>query len=193
MKHVLLTDKNGSKARVDLETFLKKRKGCQFVSVITKTTPKLRANTYGTITKLSCRNGLINVNYQDTVARRMAEKYGLKKDDIQPVAGKSSYVKVEGPILAKKSDENVKYLQLFPQHKAKSMYIDANGHEIDEETIASFLPNTTASNEFKPVVISIGLENIVAMKCDGVSLVDENLVDSIDMSVYYEKTKESKK
>ena len=142
---------------------------CRFVSMVTVTEVKMRktGNPYLGAVKVSNRNGLINVNFTNSVERKVAEKLGISASQVEYTPGKTWYKHVEtsdGKALAlcvHQKDESKYYLQYFP-HKAKSVYT-FNGEVIAYEKLAPFITEKE-QNEFKPVVITLALSSIRSIK-----------------------------
>ncbi len=142
---------------------------CRYVSMITVTEVKMRktGNPYLGAVKVSNRNGLINVNFTNSVERRVAESLGISPTQVEYTPGKTWYKHLqtaEGKPLAlcvHQSDEGKYYLQYFP-HKAKSVYL-FKGELIAYEKLAPFVTEKE-QNEFKPVVITLALKSIRQVK-----------------------------
>lgn len=142
---------------------------CCFVSMDTVTEPKMRktGNPFLGVRKISTRNGLINVNFEASVARRIAASLGLKESEVEYTGGGTWYVHeetAEGKPLAlcrHKTNGN-HYLQYFP-HKSRTRYAMPNGEPVSYEQLKPFLQEQ-AKSEFKPVVITLGLKSIKALR-----------------------------
>jgi len=137
--------------------------------MITETQVKMRKTNnpfIGTV-KVCHRNGLVNVNHEKRVNRRMVES-GL---DPLYVTGETWYVHettTEGKTISlcqSKKDNNVKYLQYFPHRNLSTKY-RLNGRELTQDevvTMKTFIP-VVVTKEFKEPVITLKMESIKTIK-----------------------------
>ena len=148
---------------------------CRFVSVVSATVPKLKKSCpFVGVRKITRSTGLINVNYNTSVRRGVAEALGVKLENVEYTNGETWYSHVlsdDGkalPLAVNKTKQDGKYyLQYFP-HKTVAKYVDANGTELSKETLAPHFYATSERTEWKPVVITISMENILQLKASGV-------------------------
>ena len=142
---------------------------CQFVSLETETKVKMNktGNPFVGTVKVTKRNGLVNVNHEDRVNRRMKEA-GL---DPSYTAGETWYVHettADGkviPLCQSKKDANAKYLQFFPHRSRGTKYV-LNGRELTAEEVTkmkTFIPEKDWG-EFKQPVITLKMDSIRRIK-----------------------------
>ena len=142
---------------------------CQFISMVTETEVKMRktGNPFVGTVKVSTRNGLVNVNHEDRVNRRMVES-GL---DPSYVRGETWYVHEHNtngksiPLCQSKKDSSVKYLQYFPHRNMNTRYV-LNGRELTSEEVTkmkTFIPEKDWG-EFKQPVITLKMDSIKSIK-----------------------------
>lgn len=142
---------------------------CQFVTLVTETEVKMRKtnNPYVGAVKITRRNGLVNVNHEARVNRRMKEA-GVDPDY---VGGETWYVHettVEGkstPLCFSKKNPNQRYLQFFPNRTKGTKYV-LNGRELTTNEVTemkSFIPEKDWG-EFKQPVITLKMDSIRQVK-----------------------------
>jgi len=161
---------------------------CQFVAITTKTpVVKIRAgNPWGAgksetgLYKVSKKIGVINANYVDSVARRIAAQLGVKENEVEYEPGETWYKhlttasgntlpvvhnkKVEAP-----DNSTEYYLQYFPQvDKSESVYINEAGEPVSADEVKPWLYKESPRSTFKPAVIAVKLANIHRLKASGV-------------------------
>ena len=164
VKTITINDNN------ELATFLRiLGTECQFISMETETEVKMRktGNPWLGTVKVTKRNGLVNVNHEDRVNRRMKEA-GL---DPSYTAGETWYVHettADGkviPLCQSKKDANAKYLQFFP-HRSRGTKYFLNGRELTAEEVEqmkTFVPEKDWG-EFKQPVITLKMDSIRRIK-----------------------------
>lgn len=142
---------------------------CQFVTLETETEVKMRktGNPFVGAVKVTRRNGLVNVNHEARVNRRMAEA-GVEANY---EAGETWYLhettndgKVT-PLCFSKKNPDQKYLQFFP-HRTKGTKYVLNGRELTEEEVTkmkAFIPEKDWG-DFKQPVITLKMDSIRAIK-----------------------------
>lgn len=155
---------------------------CRFVSLISETEPKLKQDCpYKGVVKVSKKQGMVNVNYNTSVKRKVAEKFGVEIKDVEYENGKVWYkhlTTADGkslPIVVnKKTPENGNfYLQFFPT-KSVNVYRLPNGDMVDEAKLEPYFYSRGERSEFKPCVIAIGLENVKQLRASGVIMTTED-------------------
>jgi hypothetical protein len=160
---------------------------CRFVSIVSRTLVKnLRAGCpwRGQVTKVSRKVGMINMNFNTAVRKRIAEKLGVEINDVEYQNGNVWYQHlhtVDGkplPVVVNKKtpDNGEHYLQFFPT-KAESSYVLADGTPIEEEKLKPFF-YADNREEWKPVVISINVANIKKLCASGVVMQAEDLAEA---------------
>lgn len=167
---IVLTVKTISVNNNELPSYLRSLgTECQFISLVTETEVKMRktGNPFVGTMKVSHRNGLVNVNHQDRVNRRMTES-GFEPSY---VGGETWYVHettTDGkviPLCQSKKDSSVKYLQFFPHRNLNTRYV-LNGRELTSDEVTrmkSFIPEKDWG-EFKQPVITLKMESIKNIK-----------------------------
>ena len=158
---------------------------CRFVSMVTET-PVENTNKncpFKGVMKISRKFGMINVNFVDSVRRKIAAKEGIEFKEASYEPGKVWYkhiLTVEGKnlplVVNAKKDDGEYYLQYFPT-KSTNVYRMPNGEPIAEDQLKPFF-YARKENEFKPVVISIKVSNIKRLAASGVVMVAEDLDDA---------------
>ena len=150
---------------------------CRFISLLTEVEVDMRktGNPFVGTIKRSRRNGLINVNFAEGVRRRMMEK-GV--DPVNHVPGKTWYVHEQTndgkplPLCQSKKDNSVKYLQYYPHRSYETEYL-LNGEKLSPleiEIMKTFITKPTG-NEYKPIVIVLGMTSIKWVKFRKVTMV----------------------
>lgn len=159
---------------------------CRFVSMTCKTpVVKIKvgnpwgagAKTKTGLYKISKKIGIINANYNDSVARKIAEKLGVKENEVEYIPGETWYQHLttkDGkslPVVEHK-DETKRgefYLQYFPQpEKSENVYVNEAGEPVAAEVVKPWLYAESERSEFKPAVIAVKLSNIYRLKASGV-------------------------
>jgi len=158
---------------------------CRFVSIVTDTpVVKIRkGNPFPGLRKVSRKNGIVNANYCNSVRNRIAEKLGVKLSEVEYEAGEVWYqhlTTADGkPLpLVQHKDESKRqgklYLQYFP-HKAKSVYVAANGDTVADELVKPWLYKESERPDYKPTVIAVELGNIKEIRASGVIMQAEEI------------------
>ncbi len=150
---------------------------CQFVSLLTNTEPKMRktGNPYVGVRKISRRNGLLNINYADSVSRKIAVKVGLPENQVEYIPKATWYMHEDDgngrpiALCRHQKDDTKYYLQYFPVKSFDTTYVMPNGDIVPEENLKPFLQESYQV-DFKPAVITLGLDSIVEMKAKGMSI-----------------------
>ena len=163
---------------------------CRFVSMVSKTpVVKIKAgNPWHKVSKgqvvgdcnlwkVSRKLGIINANYCDSVARRIAAKLGVKENEVEYIAGDVYYEHLKDgnganlPIVQHKDETKRKgyLLQYYPQ-KSSSAYVDGHGEPVTNDEVAKWAYAESPRPDFKPAVIGIYLHNIHQLKASGIVL-----------------------
>lgn len=152
---------------------------CCFVSILSDTpVEKLRKDCpYKGVRKVARRNGWLNINYNMSVRRRIAERLDVELKEVQYDNGTTWYQHVmteEGKALPlcvnkKTPDSGKYYIQYFPR-KSKSQYVLPNGDPIDENLLKPYFYKESERSDFKPAVITISLENVKELRVRGLIL-----------------------
>ncbi len=159
---------------------------CRFVSLVTSTEPKIKkGNPYPGLRKVAKHNGLVNVNFADAVARRISAKLGLPEGSISYTPQATWYKHVttaDGkplPLVEHSNPEKqgTLYLQFFPQ-SSSYVYVLPNGDTVKNEDVERWLYAKSERPDFKPAVITIGLDNIRQIKASGVIMTVEDLTEA---------------
>jgi hypothetical protein len=150
---------------------------CRFVSLVADTlVDKIRkGNPFPGLRKVSKISGLLNANYNTSVRRRIAETLGVELKDVEYESGTTWYqhlTTTEGKplpvVVNKRTPDNGKhYLQFFP-HKSRYEYVTPGGEVIPEEQVQPWLYAKPERPDYKPVVVTIGLENVKQLKASGI-------------------------
>lgn len=150
---------------------------CQFVSLLTHTEPKLKVGCEhrGNILKVSRRNGLINVNYEKSVAKKVAEALGLPENTIDYEGGETwfKHETKDGkalPIVVHATKNNGEYyLQYFPMNSSGHKYVTKDTfQEIPEETLKPYFYAESEKSDLKPTTCVFNIKNIKEIKVAGV-------------------------
>lgn len=159
---------------------------CRFVSLVTSTEPKMRkGHPYLGIRKVSKHNGLVNVNYADAVSRRVCAAIGVPEGTLEYVPKATWYTHLhtaDGKALPLVQHSNPEkqgalYLQFFPRSSSSS-YVLPNGDVVKDEDVAKWLYAKPERSEFKPAVITIGLDNVKQIKASGVIMTADELTEA---------------
>ncbi len=148
----------------------------RFVSLVTDTpVVKMRKSSpFKGVRKVAKHSGLINANYNDSVRRRIAEKLGVDLNEVEYEGGDIWYKHLmtsDGkrlPLVVHATDDNGKhYLQVF-LHKSTHKYVMPNGDTVTDAQLEPHLYAKSERPDFKPLVISVNLENVLQLKASGV-------------------------
>jgi hypothetical protein len=161
---------------------------CRFVAILTKTpVVKMRVgNPWHKVSKgkvqgecnlfkVSKKIGIINANYCASVERRLAEKLGVAKSEVEYVAGEVWYQHLTDgdgktlPVVEHK-DETKRgeyYLQYFPL-KSVNAYCNGAGEPVSETEVEKWAYAESERPDFKPCVIAVKLSNVHQLKASGV-------------------------
>lgn len=154
---------------------------CRFISMLSNTEPKVRKDCpYKGVRKIAKRWGWLNINYNMAVRRRIAQRLGVELQEAEYTNGEVWYrheMTAEGkalPLCVNKKvavgqvpPDNKFYVQYFP-HKSKTKYVLPNGDEVREDELKPFFYKQSERDDFKPLVITVGLENVVELRSSGV-------------------------
>lgn len=154
---------------------------CRFVSMVSETTPKLRAGCpFKGVVKVSRKMGLINANYNNVVRSRIAAKLGVSASEVEYQNGEVWYrheTTKDGkqlPLVVNKTKNDGKfYLQYYP-HKATNVYRMPNGDIVDEAQLKPWF-YARKESEFKPTVIAIEVGNIKRLAASGIIMEAEDI------------------
>lgn len=158
---------------------------CQFVSMLTKT-PVTKISVkcpYKNVVKVSRRNGLINVNYNMAVRRRLAAALNAPIADVEYTNGQTWFIHETAVIgqetkalplcVNKKTPKSGKfYMQYFPLRSSRTRYLLPNGEEVAESLLEPFF-YSRERDEYKPATCVFSIENIKELRCSGVVIKTE--------------------
>lgn len=148
---------------------------CQFVSMLTVTEPKLKKSCpYVGVKKISRRNGLLNVNFNTAVRKRLSESLGLPMNDVEYVNGKTWFVHEmtsDGkalPLVKHETKNDGKfYVQYFPIRSSGTKYVLPNGETVSESVLEQYF-YARSESEFKPATCVFHVENITELRASKV-------------------------
>jgi hypothetical protein len=158
---------------------------CRFVAITTRTpVVKIKAdNPWGAgksetgLYKVSRKIGLINVNYNAAVERRIAARLGVKPSEVEYEAGNTWYqhlTTADGkalPVVVHKDEakRGEFYLQYYPQtDKSVNQYVNEAGELVNAGEVKPWLYKESIRSEYKPTVIAVKLSNIHRLKASGI-------------------------
>ena len=150
--------------------------GCQFVSMLTVTEPKLKKSCpFVGVKKVSRRNGLINMRYNDAVRKRLAATLGVPMADVEYENGNVWFkhqMTQDGkplPLVVNKTKDNGKYyVQYFPLRSSATKYILPNGEEVTKEQLKPHFYATSKREEYKPITCVFDVANIKELRASRV-------------------------
>jgi hypothetical protein len=160
---------------------------CRFVSMICETpVKKIKVgNPFPGVMKVAKKFGMVNVNYVDSVRRKVANTLNVDMSDVEYVAGETWYKHLtteDGknlPIVVNKTKDDGKYyLQYFPT-KSESVYQMPDGSIVPDEKIKPYLYAESKRPSFKPCVISVDVANIKQLNASGVIMKAEDLEEAV--------------
>jgi len=161
---------------------------CRFVAILTKTpVVKIKVGNpwhvvksgkvvgEANLFKVSRKIGIINANYCASVERRIAEKLGVAKSEVEYVAGETWYEHLQTadgknlPVVQHKDEtkRGVFYLQYFPQ-KSVNAFVNGAGEPVAENEVEKWAYAESERPDFKPAVIAVKLSNVHQLKASGV-------------------------
>jgi len=161
---------------------------CRFVAIVTKTpVVKIKVGNPWHVVKsgkvqgecnlfkVSRKIGIINANYCASVERRIAEKLGVSKSEVEYVPGEVWYehlTTADGkalPVVQHKDEtkRNGYLLQYYPQ-KSENAYVNGKGEPVSENEVAKWAYAESERSEFKPSVIAVKLSNVHQLKASGI-------------------------
>lgn len=155
---------------------------CQFVSMLTVTEPKLKANCpFKGVVKVSRRNGLLNMDYNKAVRSRISKALGVPMADVEYTNGNvwfaheiitfgegKEQTKKNLPLVFNKTkNDGKKYLQYFPLRSKQTRYVLPNGEEISEEQLKPYFYARSEQVEYKPTTCVFKIESIKELRASG--------------------------
>lgn len=158
---------------------------CRFIGMVSTTVPKLKAGCpFHGVVKTSRKRGMINVNYNNSVRRRIAERLGVEFKEVEYENGQVWYQHLQTSdgkalpvVVNKKTPQSGKYyLQVYPT-AAENVYTLPNGDTIDEAQLQPWF-YAKERDAFKPVVIAVSLENVKELRASGVIMQSEDYDDA---------------
>lgn len=149
---------------------------CQFVSMLTVTVPKVKvACPFKGVVKVSRRNGLINMNYNTAVKKRLAEFLGVPIAEAEYENGAVWFkheTQSDGkqlPLVVNKNKDDGKfYVQYFPVRSSGTKYVLPNGETVNEEALKPFFYARPEREEYKPVTCVFNVANIKELRASKV-------------------------
>ena len=155
---------------------------CQFVSMLTVTEPKMRKDSpYKGVVKVSRRNGLLNVNYNTSVSKRLAEMFNVPPSEVQYIPGETwfKHQKTEDgrplPLVVNKNKEDGKiYVQYFPIRTSGTKYVMPNGEQVAEEKLEPFFYARAEKEVWKPATCVFHVANIKELRASRVIVQTED-------------------
>lgn len=162
---------------------------CRFVSLVSETEPKLRAGCpYKGVLKVARRRGLLNVNFNTSVRKHLAEKMGVEVKDVEYENGEVWYRHVltaDGkplPLCVNKKvalpDADTEYYMQFFPRSSDTIYRMPDGRLISEAELQPFFYKQSERDNFKPIVISIKVSNIKELRASGVIMQAEDIAEA---------------
>jgi len=148
---------------------------CRFVSLVCDTEPKLKVGCpFKGVRKVARKIGLVNANYNTSVRNRIADKLGVKLNEVEYASGEVWYQHLltsDGkplPLVVNKTKNDGKhYLQYFP-HASMNAYVMPNGDTVTEAQLEPWLYKRSERPDYKPCVIAIDLANVRKLAASGV-------------------------
>lgn len=149
---------------------------CQFVSMLTVTVPKVRKDCpYPGVVKVSRRNGLLNMNYNTAVRKRISESLGVPIADVEYTNGETWFkheTQADGKALPlvtnKRKDDGKFYVQYFPVRTSGTRYVLPGGELVSEESLKPFFYARPEREEYKPVTCVFNVANIKELRASKV-------------------------
>lgn len=156
---------------------------CRFVSLLSETPVKniKAACPFKGVIKVSRKYGMVNINYVESVQRKITSKLGLEPGTFEYQAGETWYKHLtteDGksfPIVVNKKtpDNGEFYLQFFPT-KSTNAYHMPDGTPVSEDQLKPYFYKRE-DNVFKPTVICIKVSNIKELRASGIILQSEDI------------------
>lgn len=151
-------------------------KGAKALSVLTRTTPKMRKtnNPYLDAIKIADRNVLVNFQYDEGVLRRLA-KENKSPDEFQRGSSWHRPMMLEDrftPLSYHKDDPNHLYLRCMDRGATMTEYMSPTGESIPASAIKPFLQGSDYKNQGleDPLrFIQYDINNILALTDSGVT------------------------
>lgn len=140
-------------------------------------------NPYLGAIKLCRRNGLVNVNFVNSVCRKIAEATGQSLDAVKYERGRIWYYHAlqNGkplPLCVHKDNPRRFYLQFFPlRNLGRTIYV-LNGVEMTADEIRDMYKNWVTQieeNEFKPIVLTLAIDSIRQIKARQIELLNSTV------------------
>lgn len=154
---------------------------CRFVSLKTETAVKMKktGNPFLGTVKVARRNGLVNINFVNSVNRKMTAA-GIENPDY--TAGSTWYVHestTDGkplPLCVHKKDGSKFYLQYYPHRNLETHYV-LNGKTLTAEEVTKMKTFITEpeKNEFKPIVITLSMDSIRSIKFRRIQMLNDTI------------------
>ena len=133
---------------------------------------------------------MVNVNYAAKVEKTIAEKLGItvepgtykpgntwyEHEMTQPANGEEPKAMA---LCHHKTNKNKYYLQYYPT-KSKNAYALEDGTPIANDFVEKFLKEKSHS-DFKPTVITIGLENILSLRASGIVMNTQDMEEAQEL------------
>jgi hypothetical protein len=152
---------------------------CQFISMLTHTEADVNKSCpFKGVVKVSRRNGLINMNYNTAVRKRMADAMGVPIEEVEYTNGKTwfKHETTDGtpegkalPLCVHATKPTGKfYLQYFPIQSSGTYFMDERGERIPVEALKPYFPKEREKSEFKPITCVFGVDSIKQMHVAGV-------------------------
>lgn len=158
---------------------------CCFVSMLTETEVKMRktGNPFVGAVKVSQRNGLLNVNYVESVKRKLAEQTGTPLKDVDYAAGSTWYKHTETeegkplPLCVHQKDESRFYLQYFPHRTIGDNKYFLNGRELTPAEVTEMKKFIPPDNrvEYKPLVITLAIDSIRSLRARRIKMLNHTV------------------
>ena len=166
---------------------------CRFVSMRTETEVKMRktGNPYVGAVKVSRRNGLVNVNFVESVKRKLEKMAGEKIDYTPGATWYRHETTTDGkplPLCVHSKDSSRYYLQYFPHRTLGKNRYFLNGRELTAEEVKTMKTFITEDKraEYKPAVITLAIDSIRELRARSVRMLNDS-ISKIDNALDKEK------
>ena len=157
---------------------------CQFVSMLTETEVKVKKScAHRDVKKLSTRLGLINMDYNTAVRKRIAAEIGVPIAAVEYENGAVWFSHVMQDekklplVFHSTKQDNELYLQYFPLKSGKTKYVLPNGETIEKSEIEPHL-YAKSKSEYKPATCVFKLSNIKQL-CAAGFVIQTNETESV--------------
>lgn len=159
----------------DLESIIESIKSSSFISVVTKTDPRMKKTDnpyFGNVEKITKYSSIVNFNYEKGINRRRTKEMTPTsfnaKEGFFTIRTRSDGTMT--PICVNKTDPTKKYLRMQVL-KSSSCYKDKNtGQEINKKVLEPWLYQNNYNHQGLDnplVIVTPGIENIISMKANG--------------------------